>query len=52
MIYVLGARAYLNYILDEDGKVKMTHEEVIEHINRSFMIRGQITQLNIVKDNE
>lgn len=43
MAYVMSAKAYWNYI----EKHRMTHEELIVHLNQSFGIRGLIMELHI-----
>lgn len=48
MIYIISARAYWRYV-NEFG---MTHGEIMAHVGRAFGIRGTITELHIVKDDD
>jgi hypothetical protein len=44
MIYVMAEKSYWKFI--EEG---VTHDELIEYINRTFGLRGKIETLHIVK---
>lgn len=46
MIYLMGWRLYWQYI----NEFNMTHEDLIEHLNRTLNLRGTITRLEILKE--